>query len=170
MTIKMIIILLIGIAMFYFNIYVKWEYKKKLTFKLVFTYLTSAVLILQLIILCGIIFKIFAEEKDRTAGERYARAESYVNRGDYGTLAGVMEQNGNYEPEFEYIWERMEIYECSHRYLVFAAAEENGRNDSEYAEYTLKYKNMLLSLCKAPDYKENVKYGEYCLKQVGLEK
>lgn len=170
MTIKGIIILLIGIAMFYFNVFIKWEYKKKLTFKLVFTYLTSAVFVLQLIILCGIIFNIFEEEKDRTSTERYARAESYINRGDYSSLAGLMEGNNNFEPEFEFIWERMEIYECSHRYLVFVSAEKNGRNDSEYAEYTLKYKNMLLSLCKEPDYKENVKYGEYCLKQVGLEK
>ncbi len=170
MTIKIVIILLILIAMFYFNIYLKWEYKKKLTFKLVFTYLTSAVLILQFIILFGIIFKIYEEEKDRTLAERAARVELYLNRGDYSALAGHMELNGNYEPEFEYIWERMEIYECSHRYLVFASAEKNGRNDNAYAEYTLKYKNMLLSLCQDPDYQENTRYGEYCLKQAGLEK
>lgn len=163
-----LILALAGAGAFYCFIFRDWDYKKKLTFKLVLAYISLSGLVLCLFAVIISIRDVYREEKDRSLSERLSGAAYEISEGDYSGLAMRMALDGDYEPEFDYLWERLEMYECCNRYLVYKEAAGKTDASLEAAEYAAKYEGMLLSLCREPEYTENLPYAEYYLRQAGL--
>lgn len=151
----------IGIGAFYTCVYRKFSYKAKFYFKMVWIYLSLVIVAFSVTAVVYSVKEAYESELDKSLSKRINWVQHYVTDGEYNDLAGTMELYQDYEPEFEYLWERVEMYECCNRYLIFAA-----EGDTKEAE---EYKNRLLSLAKNPDYRENAAYGKYFLKRAGIE-
>ncbi len=156
-----------GIAAFYIFIYRDFNDTKKFVFKSVCIYLSLIVTVFVVLITVWTVRDAVEEKKSDMLPTRLSYAER--NADDYAWLVSEMKYERDFEPEFEYLWERAEMYESCYRYQIFAAAAENMPSEEKiYAENAEKYREMLLSLCKAPDYEKNIPYGEYFLRQAGL--
>lgn len=152
---------------FYLFVYRYWDYKKKFTCKSVLIYLSLGVFVLMLISAVTTVGMVYENEQDKTLAKRMDMVQFHISRGDYSDLAGNMAYEADYEPEFEYVWERLEMYETCGRYLVFSIAAPKTENP-EYAGMAEKYEKELIALCSHPGYAENADYGEYYLRRAGI--
>lgn len=72
----------------------------------------------------------------------------------------------NYEEEFEYVWERLCMYDTCQRYHLFSTAMERAGaegNEGErrlYEERAQESAQKLKELCKTPAYEQNRPYAE----------
>ena len=149
-----VIIFLIGLVMFYVKWYSKWDTYKKIAFKGVLVYLSLGFSVIALVIFAETVSQMYEEQKTNTLAYRLEQVQRDANRGDYSSLLEDLNWYNDYEPDFDYLWERVEMYECMNRYFV------SGRT-AEYAE-------RLCTLCRNPDYEVNRTYGDYFLKMAGL--
>lgn len=155
-----------GIAAFFILVYRKWNDTKKFVFKSVCVYLSLIVTVFTVWMAVWSVREAVEKKKSDMLPSRLLYAER--NADDYAWLVFEMKYERDYEPEFEYLWERAGMYQSSFYYRIFAAAAENMPEEGSYEAYAEKYREMLFSLCTAPDYEENIPYGEYFLKQTGL--
>lgn len=156
-----------AIVAFYFYIYRNWNYKVKFTFKAVMIYLTSGMLLLSIVAVISMV-KDAAEESRMDSFEyRMDSIESAEGEGKFPQLADTLILYDDYEPEFEYAWERVLMYTYYNRYLVFKEAIDAGMGEAYEAE-ALKYQEALFNICKEPTYDENIPYGQDFLERAGL--
>lgn len=165
----MIGLLLVAVACiaFYIYIYKNWDYKKKFVFKTIMIYLSLGILLLMVWLVVVFVKDAAEEEKADMIETRMERIRYLEGCADYFQMQDALKLYDDYEPEFEYAWERVQMYANCNRYLIFAAAEEAGLGE-EYHLMAEKYKEALLSLGLYPDYQQNLPYGEYFLKRAGL--
>lgn len=165
----MIVIFLIFAATlaFYDYVYKHWNYRKKYTFKTVMIYVSLGMLVLNAGMLISYI-------RDAAEDEEYYMLQSRLNRvmaleaeADYGSMQDTMQLYYDYEPEFEYAWERLEMYAVYNRYQIFQKAAENELGEL-YVQKAEAYKEELLSSCLEPDYTVNIRYGEDFLRRAKL--
>lgn len=161
------LVVIAAMAAFYIYIYRHWDYKKKFTFKSVMIYVSLGILVLMVWILIGFVKEAAEEERYNMLESRLDRVRDLEGYADYSRLQDTMILYGDYEPEFEYAWERVEMYANYNQYLIFARAAEAGLGEG-YETMAEKYKEALLSLCLEPDYPKNIPYGEDFLKRAGL--
>lgn len=157
----------VAAVVFYLFVYRYWDYKKKFTCKSVLIYLSLGVFVLVLISAIVTVGMVYENEQDKTLAKRMDRVQYHISRGDYSDLAGNMAYEADYEPEFEYVWERLEMYETCSRYLVFSVAAQN-TGEPGYADMAAEYEKELIALCSHPEYAENADYGEYYLRRAGI--
>ena len=155
---------------FYQAVYRGWSFKGKLIFKIVLFCLTIFVTVLMVILLIWTIAGVFEEEKDKSLASRLTMVERDVADGSYTDMAFWMNLDMDYEPEFDYMWERLQMYASYNRYVVFKAAEEREAVAGEFAGKAEYYKNEFIRLCENPTCSENEEFGEYYLEQKGLAK
>lgn len=161
---------LIGlIFIFYLFIYREWSYKGKLAFKIVLTYITLSITVLMMILLVWSVGSAFSVEKEKTLASRLDSTSYPFTNGYYADLAYRLNNDMDYEPEFEHMWERLRIYASYNQYLVYAAANKQELLSGTYEAEEEYYKNLFIELCKDPDYAENKDFGEYYLnlKEIG---
>ena len=163
-----LIIFIALVAIFYFHVYRKWDYKKKFTCKTVLIYLSLMCTVLWASFLITTIADVVESEQDKMLVSRLERAQGSAWRGDYGWLADHMDLDGDYEEEFEYLWERLYMYNASRRYIIFQASSKAGLGE-EYDEYAAMWEERLLKVCMQPEYEENIPYGQMFLEQAGIE-
>lgn len=165
----MIVIFLILAATlaFYGYVYSHWNYRKKYTFKTVMIYVSLGMLVLNAGMLISYIRDAAEEEKYYMLQSRLNRVMTQEGEADYVSMQDTMMLYYDYEPEFEYAWERLEMYAVYNRYRIFqkAAKEELGEL---YAQKAEDYKEALLVSCSEPDYTVNIRYGEDFLKRAKL--
>lgn len=164
---KVLFLIVAALIAFYVYVYRTWDYKKKFNCKMALIYVSLGLFLLCLVIAVQTVGIVYEEEQSKTLAARTDRIQYEINRGDYSDLASSMQYDADYEPEFEYLWERLSMYECCNRYLIFTKAKERLPAEG-YEEKAGEYKEMLSALCENPKYAENKAYGEYYLRQAGL--
>ncbi len=162
-----LIIFIALVAMFYFHIYRKWDYKKKFTCKTIFIYFSLVCTVFWASFLIKTIADVVESEQYKMLASRLERAQGCAWRGDYGWLADHMDLDRSYEDEFEYLWERLYMYNSSKRYIIFHAASEAGLGEA-YDMHAEKWEERLMKICSQPEYEENISYGKAFLEQVGI--
>lgn len=164
----MVFIIFIALAAaFYFHIYKKWNYKKKFTFKSILIYLSVICTVLYASFTIQTIVDVVESEQYKMLESRMERAVGSALRGEYDLLADHMDLYQDYEAEFEYLWERLYMYNGSRRYIIFRAASEAGLGEA-YTERAEEWKEKLLSVCGSPEYEENIPYAKAFLEQAGI--
>lgn len=161
------LIVIAAIAAFYIYIYRHWDYKKKFNFKSVMIYISLGLLVLMIELVISFVMEAAEEERYNMLESRLDRVQYLEAYADYSQMQDTMVVYGDYEPEFEYAWERVEMYANYNRYLIFREAAENGLGE-EHVAMAEKYREALLALSLEPDYPENIPYGEDFLKRAGL--
>lgn len=161
------LVVIAAIAAFYIYIYRHWDYKKKFNFKSVMIYISLGILVLMIELVISFVMEAAEEEEYNMLETRLDRIRAEEGYADYSRMQDTMVLYGDYETEFEYAWERVEMYANYNRYLIFREAAEKGLGE-EYAAMAAKYREALLTLCLDPDYPENIPYGEDFLKRAGL--
>ena len=159
-----IIILLVLIAIG-ISIYSKFNYWQKFTCKLIMIYCS---LFLFVIILLATVFTVkdVAEELyDDTLSARLRHIQSAANREMNGWMGRTLELYKDYEPEFDYLWERSCMYEAANRVKVYKKAAERFP-DGRYERQHQEAEKLLHQLCDSPTYPENQPYGDYYLKHI----
>lgn len=163
-------ILIIGIVWFYFKIYGKWGYYGKFICKAI---ILSYVLLHTVLFMIGtvsLIPKVYEEQKENAVSRRLEKVKQTMNKGNYCDVAAEMYLYDNYEPEFEFVWERLQMYACYEQYLVFKEAAVREPDNQDYANGLERYETILYDVCQKPEYKENIVYGEYYLQEAGFSK
>lgn len=155
------------VTAFYFGIYKKWDYKKKFTCKTIFIYFSLVCAVLWASFLVKTIADVVESEQYKMLASRLERAQGCAWRGDYGWLADHMDLDRSYEDEFEYLWERLYMYDGSKRYTIFHAASKAGLGE-EYDNRAAMWKERLEEVCLQPEYEENISYGKAFLEQAGI--
>lgn len=143
-------------------------YNQKFLCKAVLIYLGLGSTVLMLFGAIAAVGGMIGARQEHMLPSRLKYAEYDIEHGDYTDAANYMALNNCYEEEFEYIWERVSMYESCLRYRFFAAADEKGMGN-EYTQKANEYKAMLSDLCESPTYSQNIPYGEYFLEQAGLK-
>ena len=161
------LIVIAAIVAFYIFIYMHWDYKKKFTCKSVMIYISLGILALVIWIVIVCVRDAAEEERYNMLETRLDRIRDLEGYADYSQMQDILVLYDDYEPEFEYAWERVEMYSNYNQYLIFRNAAENGLGE-EYVAMAEKYRETLLTLCLEPDYPENIPYGEDFLKRAGL--
>ncbi|MBQ7780842.1 MAG: hypothetical protein IJ405_02295 [Lachnospiraceae bacterium] len=161
------LIVIAAIAAFYIYIYRHWDYKKKFNFKSVMIYISLGLLVLMIELVISFVMEAAEEERYNMLESRLDRVQYLEAYADYSQMQDILVLYDDYEPEFEYAWERVEMYANYNQYLIFRNAAENGLGE-EYVAMAEKYREALLALCLEPDYPENIPYGEDFLKRAGL--
>lgn len=160
--------LLIVCAAFYIYIYRGWSFKGKIIFKSILLGITLFCTVLMVILLIWSIGGTFASEKDKTLATRLNTVERDVNNGMYTDMAFWLDIDMDYEPEFDYLWERLQMYASYNQYVIFAAAQEREELADEFVGKAEYYKNEFIKLCQNPACAENEEFGEFYLEQTGL--
>ena len=156
-----------AILAFFVYVYRFWDYKKKFTFKSVMIYISLGIFVLVVLSTATTVTMVLEEEQDKTLSARMRGLQYELSHADYSSIAFNMKYDADYEPEFEYLWEQLRMYEYSNRYQVFkAAGEELGQN--EYTERAAVYEQKLKELCTNPEYAENADLGVFLLKRAGM--
>jgi len=153
---------------FYRAVYKGWSFKGKLIFKIVLLCLTVFFTVLMVIMVIWSVKGAFEEEKDKSLANRLMMTEREAADGSYTDMAFWLNNDMDYEPEFDYMWERLQMYASYNRYVVFSAAEERDALAGEFAGKAEYYKNEFIRLCENPVCPENEEFGKYYLKQKGL--
>lgn len=156
-----------AIVAFYLYIYRKWDYKAKFTFKAVMIYLTLGMSVLTIIAVISMVGTAAENIRMDTPEYRMDRIESAEGYGDLLQMADTLILYNDYEPEFEYAWERVTMYAYYNRYIVFKEAVESGLG-REYEEIAFKYKEALFDICEEPAYDENIPYAQDFMERVGM--
>lgn len=164
-----LIFTLAGIAVFYFLVYRKWDYKNKFTFKTISIYLLLGVTVLSLWIVIGTVADVAEDEQYKMLEHRLSEAEDKARRGDYNWMADSMYLNMDYEEEFEYLWERLTMYSACNRYLIFDAASRAELGEA-FEKKAQEYETLLRKTASSPLYEKNVSYGMEFLNKAGLLK
>lgn len=142
-------------------------YKQKFLYKSIALCLGLSFTLLLLFATVAAVGGMIDAQQEKMIPARLAYAEYEIAHGDYTSAANYMTLNNCYEEEFEYIWERVSMYESCLRYRFFAAAEEEEMGE-EYSKKAYECRKMLSELCENPAYSKNIPYGEYFLEQAGL--
>lgn len=159
---------LIVCAAFYMYIYRGWSFKGKMVFKIILLGITLFCTVLMVILLIWSIGGTFASEKDKTLASRLNTVERDSNSGMYTDMAFWLDIDMDYEPEFDYMWERLQIYASYNQYVIFSAAEEREELAEAFAGKAEYYKGEFIRLCQNPLCAENEEFGKYYLEQKGL--
>lgn len=162
-----LIFIIVIIAVFYIKVYREWNYNRKFVFKSVLIYLGLGFTALMLFATVAAVGGVIENQREKMLPTRLEYAEHDIERSDYTGAANYMVYSNSYEEEFEYIWERVSMYECCLRYRFFAAADEKEMG-SEYTKKAKEYEKLLSELCGSPEYSKNIPYGEYFWEQAGL--
>lgn len=161
-----VIILLFIICMaFYRHLYKKWGFKGKLIFKSILLCFTVSGTLLMALLLIWSVRETFESEKDKSLSVRLQTTEYDANEGRYTDMAFWLDADGDYEPEFAYLWERLMMYASYNRYVVFAAAEEREELSEAFAGKAEYYKTEFIRLCQEPEYPQNEEFGAYYLEE-----
>jgi hypothetical protein len=163
-----VIFVIVGMIAFFLRIYSNWNYKQKFTFKSVCIYISLGVLLLMICSAFYTVGLVYENEQDRMLPSRLSSIRYTADRGEYMWLAEYMDYDKDYEPEFEYLWERLEMHDCCYAYLIYHTAAGRFPDNQKFAEQEQKYREKLISLCNSPCYQENAPYGEYFLNRAGL--
>ena len=155
---------------FYRAVYKRWSFKGKLVFKIVLLCLTIFFTVLMVIMVIWSVKGAFEAEKEKSLANRLSMVERRSADGNYPDMAFWMNLDMDYEPEFDYMWERLQMYASYNRYVVFKAAEEREAVAGEFAGKAEYYKKEFIRLCENPACPENEEFGEYYLEQKGLAK
>lgn len=153
---------------FYRAVYKGWSFKGKLVFKIVLLCLTIFFTVLMVIMVIWSVKGAFEAEKEKSLANRLSMVERRGADGNYPDMAFRMNLDMDYEPEFDYMWERLQMYASYNRYVVFMAAEEREALAGEFAGKAEYYKKECIRLCENPTCPENEEFGEYYLEQKGL--
>lgn len=136
------------------------DYYKRLTVKAVLLYFALAFTVLMVSFTVFSVTETIEKEQDKMLPERLEFVRYTADKNDYGWLVDYMVGDQDYEEEFEYIWERAIMHECSIRYRIYVAAESEGLG-GEYAELAAEYEAKMKEYCGNPEYPQNEPYGQY---------
>lgn len=164
---KTLLVLTAGIAAFYFFLYRGFTDSQKLNFKIVLVYVSGVCLLLAVLMMVFSVKEASEYEKERTVAARMQNVQHILSRGEFSSLASQMQYSASYEADFEYVWERLEMYECCNCYLMYAQAAQNTQ-DAAYEKAAEEYRQKLLLLCGDPEYTENRDHGAYYLECAGM--
>lgn len=167
--IKYIVIVAVLAWLFYKKFYTKWSYYGKFIFKAVLLCLTAVPLMVMLVGAITMIPDVYEGEKDKQVPARLESMEGTMNDGRYYEVADRMELFRNYEEEFDYVWERLQMYACYNHYVMYERALEREPENKAYAEELEQYKTRLYELCRNPEFAENDLYAEHYIEEAGLE-
>lgn len=81
-------------------------------------------------------------------------------------MAFWLDNDRDYEPEFDYLWERLQMYACRNRYRMYAAAEERESSGGEFAGKARVWRQELIKLCTQPEYPENEAVAAFWLEEI----
>ncbi len=154
---------------FYLGVYRKFDYNGKIICKAVLIYLGLGATVMSIAITVFFVTELAEEERDKQLPSRLKSVEYTAYRNDYGWLTMFMEQDMDYEEEFECYWERAIMHEVMLRYRIYEAASEAelGEKFDREAE---KYGQMMEEYCKEPLYAQNIPYGEYFMELAEFKK
>lgn len=163
-----LLVIAAGLAAFYFFIYRGFTDSQRLNFKLVAVYVSALLLLASIGMAVFSVKLAYENEQARTVAARMKLVQSYLSEGEFASLAETMQYSESYEADFEYVWERLEMYECCNRYLVYERAAQN-TGEAEYVQAAAEYREQLLALCGNTEYPENNDYALYYLQRAGIE-
>ena len=152
---------------FYHFFYQKWNYIAKFTFKTVMIYVTMGVTVLMIFAVIGMAKDAVEARNEDTPEYRLRKVQAAEGDEDLKQLADLMVLYEDYEPEFEYAWERVTMSEVFNRYILFLSAKEAGLGET-YESMEAYYRTELIKLCQSPVYEENKPYAQDFLKRAGL--
>ena len=158
-----IIIFLIIAVCFYGYIYRNWKNKTKRTFKIVICVISLSFTVMLVFLNVASAGDLYENERARSLSGRMDAVLYDLSKNDYKYTIFNLQYDHDYEEEFEYIWERCEMYMARNRYELYRVAAEN---DTSYQEKADPWREKLYDLCNNPDYSENRQYGSYFLESV----
>ena len=154
------ILILIAIAAFYFMVYRHWGYMHKFVCKSVLVYIGLGITAIMFFAVISFIGTMIEDVQDSQLISRLDFIEHVAEGNDYQWMTVYMENDKDYEEEFERYWERAIMYECSMQYRVYAAANEAGMGE-EFAQKADEWEALMKEYCENPTYASNEPYGEY---------
>ena len=166
------IILVVTACLLFYMHFRKWSYKKKLAFKML---LANLLLLFTAFSVFAAVFSVkeTAEyRKDSSLSNRLENTMYFENDMErFAWYGGYMAMCQNYEEDFEYIWERLCMYNESHRYRLFEAAMNRAEAEGRAEELRLYETRVqesgrrLERLCESHVYEENRPYAKIFLEQ-----
>lgn len=153
-------------AAFYYFFYRRMGYKGRLIFKSVLLGVTLLGTAASVFVLIWSIRESFGLERDRTLAGRLSAVEYCANAARYTDMAFWLDNDRDYEPEFDYLWERLQMYACRNRYRMYAVAEESESCGGEFAGKAKAWRQELIKLCMQPEYPENEAVAAFWLEEV----
>lgn len=147
-------------------------YKKSLTaqisFKITFLSVLTFVFIASgIYLICGVV-GVCIEEANSSVESRLDEVNLELNTGDYYFAREELVDELCYEPEFEYAWERLLMYEAYKKYEIRRLALEAIKEANEDAERMQNmqeeveiYKQELLNLCRNSKEDANKAYVQF---------
>ncbi|MGN0401765.1 MAG: hypothetical protein ACI4HQ_05840 [Acetatifactor sp.] len=152
--------------------YRKWSFKKKFGFQMVLVNLMLPVTAFMVFAAVFSVREAAENVRDNALSTRLEQTQFYENHtGEYYRCGNYLMLEQDYEQEFEYLWERLCMYETSHRYRVFSKAveqldrEENADERQKLESMAERYGEQLRAFCKVPVYAQNLPYADYYLEQ-----
>lgn len=106
----------------------------------------------------------YSNIKEYDTSYRLSRAESHLARGDMGHTKNFLVLYDCYEPEFDYLWEQIDMHDLYSRYLIYVKAAEVETDlemKGRFAEKALQMKNDLMKLCEGSTFDENKAMAEH---------
>lgn len=156
-----LIYVVIWIVNWYAN---KLGYYQKFAVKSVLAWLSVGFFGISLLVAVASIQMSYEEIMDHDMSYRLERVESSLMRGDFDHAQTVLELYDCYEPEFDYAWEQVDMYQLYNRYLIYVkAAEEETDADMKlrFEEKAKEMKDTLIELCQNSTLEKNKLYAEY---------
>lgn len=123
--------------------------------------------------ICSIV-GVCVEEANNSVESRLAEVNLELNQGDYYFAREELVDGSCYEPEFEYAWERLLMYEAYKKYEIRRLALEAIKEANEDAERMQNmqeeveiYKRELLDLCQNSKEDANKAYVQFFEMKLG---
>lgn len=142
----------------------KLGYYQKFAVKSILAWLSVGFFGLSLLMAVATIQMSYEEIMDHDLSSRLERVESSLMRGDFDHAQMVLELYDCYEPEFDYAWEQVDMYELYNRYLIFTQAAANEADQEMKGRFEVKAQEMketLIALCQNSTEEKNALYAEY---------
>lgn len=151
---------------FYYFFYRRMGYQSRLVFKSVLLGVTLLGTAASVFAFVWSIRESFGLEQDKTLAGRLSHVEYCANAAQYTDMAFWLNNDMDYEPEFDRMWERLQMYACRNRYLIYAAAEERESCGGEFAGKAESWRQELIRLCTQPECPENEAFGMSFLQKI----
>ena len=160
-----VFIILIYVVLWIVNWYSnKLGYYQKFAVKSILAWLSVVFFGLNLLVAITSIQISYEEILDHDINYRLERVESNLAKGEFEHAETVLSLYDCYEPEFDYAWEQVDMYELYNRYLIYVKAAENETDadmKERFEEKALEMKETLIEVCKNSTYDKNILYAEY---------
>lgn len=148
----------------------KQSYLKRLTIKIILSNVALVMAGMGVILLVSCVVAVYTATNESSLPYRQMEVEDYLAQGDYYYADMTLRLGDDYEPVFDYAWERVAMYYTYDSYLLFNRALDNEELSPEwsdiFAQRKQEYEVQLRTICEKSQLEENQLYKEFYLRKL----